>query len=81
MVFLKIAKNSSYFLYRSLHAKLILFFLSTITFRKELFKSVHYFIHLNLSIALLLGYVAFLAGIDTAVGNRVSHVTISITYE
>ena len=38
----------------------------------ELFTSVHYFIHLNLAIALLLGYTVFLAGVDTAVGNRVS---------
>ena len=37
-----------------------------------MFNSVHYFIHLNLSIALLLGYVVFLAGVDTAIGNRVS---------
>ena len=36
-----------------------------------MFTSVHYFIHLNLSIALLLGYVVFLAGVDTAGGNRV----------
>ena len=36
-----------------------------------MFTSVHYFIHLNLSIALLLGYAVFLAGVDTAIGNRV----------
>ena len=36
-----------------------------------MFTSVHYFIHLNLAIALLLGYLVFLAGVDTAVGNRV----------
>ena len=40
-------------------------------FSKELFVKVHYFIHLNLSIALLLGYVVFLAGVDTAVGNQI----------
>ncbi len=37
----------------------------------ELFTKVHYFVHLNLSIALLLGYVVFLAGVDTAIGNRI----------
>ena len=37
----------------------------------ELLTRVHYLIHLNLSIALLLGYVVFLAGVDTAVGNRI----------
>jgi len=39
---------------------------------------VHYFVHLNLSIALLLGYVTFLAGIETAVGNRVRHAIIGV---
>ena len=38
---------------------------------QQMFTSVHYFIHLNLSIALLLSYVVFLAGVDTAIGNRV----------
>lgn len=33
--------------------------------------SIHYFIHLNLAIALLLGCVVFVAGINTAVTNRV----------
>ena len=41
-------------------------------FRKELLTRVHNFIHLNLSISLLLGYVAFLSGIQTAVANKVS---------
>ena len=41
-------------------------------FRKELLTRVHNFIHLNLSISLLLGYVAFLSGIQTAVVNKVS---------
>ena len=36
-----------------------------------MFTSVHYFIHLNFSIALLLGYMVFVAGVDPAVGNRV----------
>ncbi len=33
---------------------------------------VHNFIHLNLSISLLLGYVVFLSGVETAVANKVS---------
>ena len=40
--------------------------------RKELFTKLHFFVHLNLAIALLLGYVVFIAGVDTAVVNRVS---------
>ena len=39
--------------------------------RKKLFTKVHFFIHLNLSIALLLSYVVFLAGVDTAVGSTI----------
>ena len=37
-----------------------------------LFVKVHYFVHLNFAFALLLGNVAFVAGIDTAVGHKVS---------
>ncbi len=40
-------------------------------FRKELLAKVHNFIHLNLSISLLLGYVVFLSGVETAVANEV----------
>ncbi|XP_064407205.1 adhesion G protein-coupled receptor L3-like isoform X2 [Halichondria panicea] len=45
----------------------ILYFL---TLRKELLTKVHSFIHLNLSISLLLGYVVFLSGVETAVANK-----------
>ncbi len=40
--------------------------------RSELFRKVHYFIHLNLSISLFLGYLMFVAGIETARANHVS---------
>ena len=33
---------------------------------KVLFKSVHLFVHLNLSIALLCGYIIFTVGVETA---------------
>ena len=49
------------------------------SYSKAMFTSVHYFIHLNLAIALLLGYVVFLAGVDTAVGNRVRY-SVSLVY-
>lgn len=39
--------------------------------RKTLFSEVHNFIHLNLSLALLLGLIVFVAGIETAVVNEV----------
>ncbi len=42
------------------------------TCRKQLFNKVHYFVHLNLSISLLLAYFVFVVGIETAVGNRVT---------
>ena len=40
--------------------------------RKELLSSVHFFVHLNLSIALLLGYIVFIAGLDHAVDDGVN---------
>ena len=42
--------------------------------RKRIFNQTQHFIHLNLSIALLLGLVAFVSGIETAVEYRVSTV-------
>ncbi len=39
---------------------------------KKLFTNVHYFVHLNLAVALFLGYIAFAAGITTATQYRVS---------
>ena len=66
----------SYYLFRNhsgpLDENIILLCITLITLlRKELFKKVHHFIHLNLAIALFLGYVAFVAGVDTAIVNRV----------
>ena len=40
--------------------------------RKKLFSAVHMFIHLNLSISLLLGYLTFMIGIETATSSTVS---------
>ena len=40
--------------------------------RKELFKRVHNFVHLNLAIALCLAYTVFVAGVDTAVVHEVN---------
>ncbi|XP_064391149.1 adhesion G protein-coupled receptor E2-like [Halichondria panicea] len=48
---------------------LLLSILYFLTLRKELLTKVHNFIHLNLSISLLLGYVVFLSGVETAVAN------------
>ena len=39
---------------------------------KALFTSVHYFVHLNLAVALFLGYAVFVAGIDYGTRHRVS---------
>ncbi|XP_064386127.1 sushi, von Willebrand factor type A, EGF and pentraxin domain-containing protein 1-like isoform X2 [Halichondria panicea] len=52
----------------------IFYFLSL---RKELLTKVHYFIHLNLSISLLLGYLVFLTGVETAVANKVACVFVA----
>ncbi len=51
---------------------IIIAIIMLLMFRKELLTKVHSFIHLNLSISLLLGYVVFLSGVDTAVANEVS---------
>ena len=40
--------------------------------REKLLSSVHSFVHLNLALSLLLGYVVFVSGLETAVGSEVS---------
>ena len=40
--------------------------------RKKLFSSVHYFVHLNLALSLLLGYVVFMFGIELGTSSKVS---------
>ena len=40
--------------------------------RRKLLRALHLFVHLNLSISLLLGYLTFISGIDTATGSIVS---------
>ena len=40
--------------------------------RKKLFSSVHYFVHLNLSLSLLLGYVVFMFGIELGTSSKAS---------
>ena len=42
------------------------------TYRKKLFVQVHYFVHLNLSISLLLAYLVFVLGIELANTSVVS---------
>ena len=44
-------------------------------YRKSVFKARQHMIHLNLAIALLLGLIVFVSGIETASGNRVSQTT------
>ena len=53
-----------------------------IIYRKKLFQAVHMFVHLNLAISLLLGYLVFMVGIETATGSAVSiavNIKISIS--
>ena len=40
-------------------------------YRKNLFVAVHYFVHLNLAISLLLGYVVFIFGIELGTSSKV----------
>ena len=46
--------------------------------RKKAFNQTHHFLHLNLSIALLLGLITFVSGIETASEYRVSD---NVTFE
>ena len=41
--------------------------------------SVHYFVHLNLAISLLLAYIVFVSGLETAAGSRVSNLRENYT--
>lgn len=52
--------------------KLVALFVSLCFLSKTLLVSVHNFIHLNLAIALLLGYILFLGGIETATATTVN---------
>lgn len=41
-------------------------------YRKKLRTSVHYFVHLNLAMSLLLAFIVFVVGLETAIGSTVS---------
>ena len=43
----------------------------SLLFRKKLFSAIHYFVHLNLAISLLLGYLVFVLGNELATTNEV----------
>ena len=45
--------------------------------RKSVFKAKQHMIHLNLALALLLGMIVFVSGIETANGNKVSQTVLS----
>ena len=47
-------------------------------YRKQVFNQTQHFVHLNLSIALLLGLITFVSGIETASDYRVSDNVIYI---
>ncbi len=55
----------------------ILLLIKTI-YRKKLFTSVNSFVHLNLSISLLLALAVFVSGIETAAASHVSGYKYSI---
>ena len=43
-----------------------------VTCRKKLFSAVHNFVHLNLAIALFVGYLVFTVGVELATKNEVN---------
>ena len=56
---------------RERHGQIILATKLFLSCRKKLFTAVHYFVHLNLAISLLLGYVVFMFGIELGTSTRV----------
>ena len=47
-------------------------------YSKKLFTAVHNFVHLNLAIALFIGYLVFAVGVELAKDNKVEYITIGI---
>ena len=41
------------------------------TYRRKVFRLIQHFVHLNLCLALLLGLITFVSGIETASAHRV----------
>ena len=56
----------------SVFLKINVCFISIVCYRKEVFNLVQHFLHTNLSIALLLGLIIFVSGIEIANEYRVS---------
>jgi len=48
--------------------------------RNKIFNQVQHFIHFNLCLALLLGLIAFVSGIEAASEHRVNLLTYSVLY-
>ena len=59
----------------SMHNRIILIIC---LYRKQAFNQTQHFVHLNLSIALLLGLVTFVSGIQAATKYRVSYSVIVV---
>ena len=49
-------------------------------YSKKLFTAVHNFVHLNLAIALFIGYLVFAVGVEFAKDNKVEYITIGIKH-
>jgi len=56
------------------------FSLHTFSYRKRIFNLIQHFVHLNLSIALLLGHIAFISGIKYADEYRVRFNIVLIVF-
>ncbi|XP_065910282.1 uncharacterized protein [Dysidea avara] len=57
---------------------LIITIVLLIVLKKKIFDQIQHFIHLNLSIALLLGLITFVSGIETATDYRASCLVVAI---
>ena len=49
-----------------------MYYIVSLLCRRKLFSAIHYFVHLNLAISLLLGYIVFVSGIEHARHNKVA---------
>ena len=48
------------------------------TLRKKLFSAIHYFVHLNLALTLLVGYLVFVLGIELGNSNKVLQAVLKV---
>ena len=51
----------------------LIFYCVLLYFRNSIFNQIQHYIHFNLSLALLVGLIVFVSGIETAIDSDVSY--------